>query len=909
MKTKLLVLFILVICSALKAQGNVYLVLGSDTGMWDGLDPEDYNCYIKGDLYTDPARNAYKVMQESFRNSITDSYGNSLRLTWWMMSGNLFYFTKNANTPNPNSMALYLMKKYHGDKIAQFGDELTLHYHPYVWTNYNGVYYWNQPYKFIESLKDFNFTLAQNLLDENMFPVSFRSGWHFMDNDWQNYLNKLLPYSLHNDWPVKTLVDSSLWRGNVIDWSKAPSAWEPYHPSPDNYQIPGNSSGWNTRSKHIGAVTQKEMDTIFARANRGTDQLPCLWGHLPEEDFLQNLKRVDSLVHVSAGKFPSVKFRYCTAVEAFQRWLKKNDTTAPALQIEEIEENGKIAYNITTDEEIFQAQPFFAVKDIYEKYTILNCQKSGTNTWKTEFFSKKILAKAGAAVTDIAGNLTKKLINYLPDDIFADNESASLITLNSGNWNRVVDHSCFDISYLKSTVDTSAETAISVKGLLPQSGKYNIFVQFAMTDKPADSILAVIDQAGKNLATKVLKGPLNQRSWIYLATINSADIVPVDIKLSTGGKLQAGKTLAFDALKISPLVKDKELFMRSDMTDVGDVIVEKATDINLSFENRGTDPIQILKISVDGSNAYVSADLPLTFEGMKPISLPIKVKPTKPGPFADTLYITSNDPVHPVLKMTLKGTGVNYYLLMDNEEPFCYKETGKWAYSNSSGFGGSSRYALLNQKPGARATYTKMIEKEGTYDFLHFIPGNVNSTNHALYVISAGSATKDSFYVDQNAGSGTWIKLSTLCLQKGDDVKVDIIDAGGTTNPGGQVIRADAIRFNLHSITGTASDGIKYIPQEFALMQNYPNPFNPMTTIQYSLPKISDVSLKVYDILGSEIATLFNGRQSAGTYYLKFDMQRQAGQVSSGVYFYMLRAVPANGGHAYISTMKMLYLK
>ncbi|MGE5430661.1 MAG: hypothetical protein ACM3QX_06290, partial [Syntrophomonadaceae bacterium] len=158
MKLRLLFFFTAVFCSSLMAQGNVYLVLGSDTGMWDGLNVSDYNCYIKGDLYTDPARNGYLVMNDAFRNSFSDSYGGKLKLTWWMMSGNMFRLSINANTPNPNSMAPYLMKRYHGDKIAQFGDEVSLHYHTFFWSDYDGdgIYYWNQAKTFNESREDFD---------------------------------------------------------------------------------------------------------------------------------------------------------------------------------------------------------------------------------------------------------------------------------------------------------------------------------------------------------------------------------------------------------------------------------------------------------------------------------------------------------------------------------------------------------------------------------------------------------------------------------------------------------------------------------------------------------------------------------------------------------------------------------
>ena len=75
-------------------------------------------------------------------------------------------------------------------------------------------------------------------------------------------------------------------------------------------------------------------------------------------------------------------------------------------------------------------------------------------------------------------------------------------------------------------------------------------------------------------------------------------------------------------------------------------------------------------------------------------------------------------------------------------------------------------------------------------------------------------------------------------------------------------------------------------PTEFAMEQNYPNPFNPSTTIKFSLPQAENVSLKVYNILGSEVATLLNGTVEAGSYDIQFD----ASNLSSGVYLYELRA-------------------
>jgi len=105
----------------------------------------------------------------------------------------------------------------------------------------------------------------------------------------------------------------------------------------------------------------------------------------------------------------------------------------------------------------------------------------------------------------------------------------------------------------------------------------------------------------------------------------------------------------------------------------------------------------------------------------------------------------------------------------------------------------------------------------------------------------------------------------------------------------------------LHSdATNTSSDTIvvigtcekltsvpsQAVPKVFALSQNYPNPFNPSTIINYQLPKANHVTLRLYDAIGREVATLVDEYKEAGSY----DIQFNASKLSSGVYFYRIQA-------------------
>ncbi len=94
-------------------------------------------------------------------------------------------------------------------------------------------------------------------------------------------------------------------------------------------------------------------------------------------------------------------------------------------------------------------------------------------------------------------------------------------------------------------------------------------------------------------------------------------------------------------------------------------------------------------------------------------------------------------------------------------------------------------------------------------------------------------------------------------------------------------------------------NSLNQIPQSFQLYQNYPNPFNPSTKIRFEVPQQSNVSIKVYDILGEEVATLINGKKAAGKYEINFN----ASNLATGVYIYQLKAGD------FIQAKKMILIK
>jgi hypothetical protein len=120
--------------------------------------------------------------------------------------------------------------------------------------------------------------------------------------------------------------------------------------------------------------------------------------------------------------------------------------------------------------------------------------------------------------------------------------------------------------------------------------------------------------------------------------------------------------------------------------------------------------------------------------------------------------------------------------------------------------------------------------------------------------------------------------------------------------------------YNLYELNDTVSTIIKsLVPtdvdeelnpiSDYKLYQNYPNPFNPVTSIQYAIGGRQFVQLKVFDVLGNEIATLVNEEKLAGSYEVEFQSSVNSHQLASGVYYYQLRAGD------YVQIKKMILMK
>ncbi len=244
-----------------------------------------------------------------------------------------------------------------------------------------------------------------------------------------------------------------------------------------------------------------------------------------------------------------------------------------------------------------------------------------------------------------------------------------------------------------------------------------------------------------------------------------------------------------------------------------------------------------------------------------------------------TLHVTSSWSGQAFGEVDLYVAGTKYALTIPNA--VCTKGTphvlnSPWA---------PSKYKYVDLGTAGTVAWTIAAPKTGNY---------VLSISYQ----NGGSSAKS---VDLKLGST--VLTSPSLTAKSDSSEQTVVSGKFALTAGNNTItmsgggaKIDYVQLYQYVIGAVGKNGP---PSEYALEQNYPNPFNPSTTINFSIGKVTNVKLRVYNILGQQVMTLVDTRMTPGAHSVVFD----AGKLASGVYFYRLDA-----GN-FVSVKKMLLLK
>lgn len=235
----------------------------------------------------------------------------------------------------------------------------------------------------------------------------------------------------------------------------------------------------------------------------------------------------------------------------------------------------------------------------------------------------------------------------------------------------------------------------------------------------------------------------------------------------------------------------------------------------------------------------------------------------------------------------------DYFIALSPTAGQTYYTGRTFIKSNGAGYS----MGITKSSESSTANYGTSVLNFGT-TYLVVVKYTFNSGSDVddaltLYVLKGGTMPSTEPtpefgpYVCADAAKKDQLDLATITFRQ-----------GSASNAAALIIDGIRVTKSWLSVTDVKDESAA-IPTKYSLNQNYPNPFNPSTVINYQLPEAGNVSLKVYDVLGNEVATLVNEFKQAGVYNAKFANST----LSSGIYLYRLQA------GSFVSVKRMMLIK
>ena len=310
-----------------------------------------------------------ELMSEKFRTQLLDSDGNGWVYNWFCIDHAGF----EGDNPRRRDAGYGNIYRHYHMKLREHRceqkDLLQFHYHPLPFNgayNYAGTSYVNSDNLFQ--------ILAKRIIDNHSFPAAYRAGMEAERPDAHWFLEQWIPfdYSCNSYYKENAERQPDLRDGRYGDWRRATKEWRPYHPSHDDYQIPGNCHRWITRCLSLDSRLIKlefsDVEQAFTQVEKGKPTILSFSSH-DFRDMRTEVIYAQNLIRMASEKYPNVRFHYCNAIEAMQRAESLTPIYAELeLTLYADKEKNTAVLRARAQGKIFGTQPFFCFKTTTGKY-------------------------------------------------------------------------------------------------------------------------------------------------------------------------------------------------------------------------------------------------------------------------------------------------------------------------------------------------------------------------------------------------------------------------------------------------------------------------------------------------------------------------------------------------------------
>jgi len=306
--------------------------------------------------------------------------------------------------------------------------------------------------------------------------------------------------------------------------------------------------------------------------------------------------------------------------------------------------------------------------------------------------------------------------------------------------------------------------------------------------------------------------------------------------------------------------------VNSEIFEFPETAVNDTSSLPLNFFNFFSLQLTIDSISSTNNSFFHELSFPISLNPGDSILSSLNFSPDEFGTYIDTIFVYSNLRSH---RLMASGNSPSPELLT-NPANLHYHPFGMVEINTTK----ELQFKIINHSPN-------ILKIDSIY--AHKPQYNVTSFIYPIELSSDSIEVTISFTPDSNM------------------VYIDTVFIVNNSVPNPYLISVNGIG-RLPSFVSNEEE-----VYTFNLIQNYPNPFNPSTIINYQIPELSFVTIKVYDVLGREVITLLNEEKPVGNYEVEFN----ATDLPSGIYFYQLRVgdPSTSSGQSFVETKKMVLLR